>query len=189
MSQIKIKDERFENFLKENRVKTKFLENVKKQNPSKKTNSVIKKLENEDKLDSNIIRSAFIWINFNRWSKLSEKWEKHCKVLRSHGKKKYKQPKFKAGQIVKIERSSGGNLPGTITKIVSTKETPDDRKSLGDYNPKTKTVVCEAKTGYIFPGIRTLFNKPVWEECIKNIKHATEEEKKMFKKGQYYTRI
>ena len=98
------------------------------------------------------------------------------------------QNKLKVGMIVKVVNGEAfGNKSGTITKILSKqgRSTDQDIKFGAPlYREGSLYILCMPCT---YSHIRTLNNKPSCYEAVDDLIPATQEEKKMFRKGIYLT--
>ena len=105
----------------------------------------------------------------------------------------------RAGEIVVVESHSGGNPVGTVTKIISTKESCDYHlrrnddcigKDFVEFLSGVDTqrgVLCEA----IHLSNNHLFyyaNVPVWHENVMCLRPATDEEKKHYHKKKWLSK-
>lgn len=92
------------------------------------------------------------------------------------------RPEYKKNQIVVVTNSCGGNMPGTITKIILN---PLEGKLLdnGGCVNAYASVVCEGNTRSQLDFHRKYCNKNIWEEIY--IRPATTHEKIARRKGIY----
>jgi len=100
------------------------------------------------------------------------------------------QNKLKVGMIVKVvDGKAFGNKGGTITKILSKQGRSTDQNikfgaPLYQKGNTSQLILCMPCT---YPYRRTLNNRPICYEYVNDLIPATQEEKKMFRKGIYLT--
>jgi len=91
--------------------------------------------------------------------------------------------------VVVVNGSTFGNLPGTVTKVLSKPGAVQDSlfEKIGVRQPKgSKTlcglIMCEKKSDFISDYTARYLNKPATYEHIFDLKPATEEQKKSYRR-------
>ena len=100
------------------------------------------------------------------------------------------ETKSKIGIIVVVVNAiCFGNSAGTITKVLSKPGAVQDSifKAIGTRYPagkKTHLVMCERRSDFIPDFTAKFLNKPAVYEHITDLRPATEEEKKLYRKSK-----
>lgn len=98
----------------------------------------------------------------------------------------------KIGNIVVVmEGTAFGNLPNTVTKVLSKQGAVPDSlfEAIGKRYPlvsaNNRTVMCEARgVSQHIPKTKRFLNKPATYEHIDDLRPATEEEKQLYRKSK-----